>query len=408
VIDSSATPRLPRRSFILALASIALIGPLAIHLFLPAIPAIKSGLRVSDALAQLTFSISLFAMAIATLVYGSLADKYGRRPVLLSGLGLFLIGSAISLAANTIEVLLVGRLVQAAGAGCGLTLVRTIARDAFGAERLVQAIAYFTMFYTLGPMVAPAIGGILIDAFGWRSIFVFALAAGGALTLAAFLVIHETRPQLNDQPRPGLLLSYRMLFRDLRFTSFVLQTGFSTAAFMTLASASSPLMQELLNRPAAEYGLYFLLVPAGFFLGNLISGRVGRRVSNPTMVLIGSVLSFSTVTAQSTLLLLGLINPLTLFIPGFFITFAQGIALPYAQSGAMATIPQLAGTAAGIGVFLQFFLGASAAQLYGVLADGSIHPMISIMFASSVLSLFVGTLPAILASRARNQSKFLL
>ena len=347
-------------------------------------------------------------MAIATLVYGSLADKCGRRPVLLSGLGVFLIGSAISLAANTIEVLLVGRLVQAAGAGCGVTLVRAIARDAFGAERLVQAIAYFTMFYTLGPMIAPAIGGILIDAFGWRSIFVFALAAGGALTLAAFLVVHEPRRQVNDEPRPGLLLSYRMLFRDLRFTSFVLQTGFSSAAFMTLASASSPLMQELLNRPAAEYGLYFLLVPAGFFLGNLISGRVGRRVSNPTMVLIGSVLSFSTVAAQSTLLLLGLINPVTLFIPGFFITFAQGIALPYAQSGAMATIPQLAGTAAGIGVFLQLFLGASAAQLYGVLADGTTHPMISIMFASSVLSLFVGTLPAVLASRARNQSKSLL
>jgi DHA1 family bicyclomycin/chloramphenicol resistance-like MFS transporter len=395
----------PGRSFILALASIALVGPLAIHLFLPAIPAIKSGLRVSDALAQLTFSISLFAMAFATLVYGSLADSYGRRPVLLSGLGVFLVGSVISVAANTIEILLIGRLVQAAGAGCGLTLVRTIARDAFGAERLVQAIAYFTMFYTLGPMIAPLIGGVLVDTFGWRSIFVFALVSGGAITAGAFLSIYETHPKSRiDGPQLKLLLSYGMLFRDLRFTAFVLQTGFSTAAFMTLASASSPLMQELLHRPAAEYGLYFLLAPAGFFLGNFVSGRVGRRISNETMVLAGSVLSFCTVAVQSTLLIYGLTYPLTLFIPGFFITFAQGIALPYAQSGAMATIPQLAGTAAGIGVFLQHFFGAAAAQLYGVLADGSPHPMLYIMLVSSVLSLVVGSLPTLFTARKVRRS----
>jgi hypothetical protein len=158
-------------------------------------------------------------------------------------------------------------------------------------------------------------------------------------------------------------------------------------------------MQELLNRPAAEYGFYFLLAPAGFFLGNFVSGRVGRRVSNEAMVLTGSVLSFLTVTVQSTLLIYGLTYPLTLFIPGFFITFAQGTALPYAQSGAMATIPQLAGTAAGIGVFLQHFFGAAAAQLYGVLADGTPRPMLSIMLISSVLSLLVGTLPTVFVSR---------
>src|SRR5215210_523814 len=217
----SPVTRAPGRSFILALASIALIGPLAIHLFLPAIPAIKSGLGVSDALAQLAFSISLFAMAFATLVYGSLADAYGRRPVLLFGLVLFIIGSLISAAANTIEFLLIGRLVQAAGAGCGLTLVRTIARDAFGAERLVKAIAYFTMFYTLGPMIAPLIGGILVDTFGWRSIFLFALLAGGTISAGAYLTIYETRPKpTNGSFRPGLLSACRVLFRDLRFTSF--------------------------------------------------------------------------------------------------------------------------------------------------------------------------------------------
>src|SRR5438128_751320 len=152
----------PDRTFGLALASIALIGPLAVHLYLPVIPAIKAALGISDALAQLTFSVSLFGMAFATLFYGSLADRYGRRPVLLSGLGLFLIGSVISALADGVVTLVLGRLVQAIGAGCGTTLVRTIARDAYGPDRLVKAIAYLTMFYTLGPMVSPIAGGVLI------------------------------------------------------------------------------------------------------------------------------------------------------------------------------------------------------------------------------------------------------
>src|ERR1035437_5441165 len=134
----------PSRSFALTLASISLIGPLAVHLFLPVIPAIKAAFDLSDTRAQLTFSISLFGMAFATLAYGSLSDRYGRRPVLLSGLFLFLVGSIISAAANSLAVLVAARLVQAIGAGCGPTLVGHIARDAYGSEGRVRAIAYLT------------------------------------------------------------------------------------------------------------------------------------------------------------------------------------------------------------------------------------------------------------------------
>jgi MFS transporter, DHA1 family, multidrug resistance protein len=140
----------PGPLFALALASISLIGPLALHLFMPAIPAVKAALGLSDALAQLTFSIALFSMAFSTLVYGSLSDRYGRRPVLLSGLCLFLIGSAISAAADSVLTPLLGRLVQAVGAGCGITLVRAIAQDVYGPAHLVKAMAYLMMFYTIG------------------------------------------------------------------------------------------------------------------------------------------------------------------------------------------------------------------------------------------------------------------
>jgi MFS transporter, DHA1 family, multidrug resistance protein len=388
------TPQPPSRTFAFALGLVALIAPLAVHIFLPAIPAVKEALALSDSAAQLNFSIALFVMGFATLVYGSLSDRYGRRPMLLSGLVLFLIGSALAAVADTAATLLLGRVVQALGAGCGMTLVRTIARDAYHADRLVRVIAYLTMFYTVGPMLAPLIGGVLIDTLGWRSVFVFALVMGAAILVAVYFGIAETRPATAPgQHETSILSGYAALLRHPQFAGFVLQSGFNTAAFMTLASASATLMKELLQRPASEFGLYFLLFPLGFFAGNLVSSRVGSRASNEVMVLTGSLVALMTILLQTALFSAGALAPWVFFVPGFFLTFSQGIALPFAQVGAMAVIPRLAGTAAGIGVFTQNIGGAAFTQLYGLVADGTPFPMIAILLCSGVLCLAAGATP---------------
>jgi DHA1 family bicyclomycin/chloramphenicol resistance-like MFS transporter len=363
---------------------------------------VKAALGLSDALAQLTFSIALFGMACATLVYGSLSDRYGRRPVLLSGLMLFLVGSAISAATTSVLALIVGRLVQAVGAGCGITLGRAIAQDVYGRDRLVKAIAYLTMAYTLGPMVAPLVGGILIDAFGWRSVFGFALALGAVIALVAYAVVFETRPPSPENRGGGnVLRNYAALFRHIRFTAFVLQSGFVSGTFLATATAASSLLKDMLHRPSTEFGLYFLLFPFGLLAGNFVSSRIGNRVANETMVLAGSLILLAAVATQSSLLLSGHVTPLTLFAPAFFITMAQGISLPYAQSGAMATNPKLAGTAAGVGVFVQNFCGAAFAQLYGLLADGTPGPLTVTTAISVLFALGAGVLPFLMARKAR-------
>jgi len=393
-------PKSPGPLFVVALAAIALINPLAVHLFMPVIPAVKAAFDVSSAVAQLTFSVALFVMAFATLVYGSLADRFGRRPVLLSGLFLFLVGSVISVLADTALVLVIGRLVQAVGAGCGMTMARTIARDAFGADRLIKVLAYLTMFSTIGPMISPPIGGFLVDMFGWRSVFGFALAVASVITVTTFIGISETRPATaTGQTIAGILYGYVALFSHLRFAAFVLQSGFTTGAFMTVASASASLMPEYLHRPATEFGLYFLLFPVGFLTGNLISSRLSTRVSIEIMVCVGSVITFAAIAVQAGLLLSGAMTPLAIFLPGTFLTMGQGIALPYGQAGAMAIIPRLAGTSAGIGVFMQFFGGASFSQLYGFLADGTPVPMVAIATTTGALGMIVGTIPLLLARR---------
>jgi MFS transporter, DHA1 family, multidrug resistance protein len=152
-------------------------------------------------------------------------------------------------------------------------------------------------------------------------------------------------------------------------------------------------MTELLHRPATEFGLYFLLFPIGFFAGNLISTRVGNRVSTETMVLTGSILALATVAGQGLVLSYGWVTPFGFFIPGFFITMSSGIAMPYAQVGAMAEIPRFAGTAAGVGVFMQNFCAAGFSQLYGMLANGTPRPMIVVAVLCGLLTLIAGAIP---------------
>jgi MFS transporter, DHA1 family, multidrug resistance protein len=267
---------------------------------------------------------------------------------------------------------------------------------------LVKAIAYLTMAYTIGPMVSPMMGGILIDAFGWRSVFWFALALGGLITIAVYVAVFETRP-----PSPtrlvadNVLRNYITLFSHLRFTAFVLQSGYCTGSFLVAATAASSLMKETLHRPSTEFGIYFLLFPFGFLSGNFITSRIGNRVAKETMVLFGSLVALVAVAAQSSLLLSGHVSPLTLFVPGFFITMAQGLSLSYAQAGAMETNPKLAGTAAGTGVFVQNFCGAAFAQLYGLLADGTAVPLTQTTALSASLCVVAGTVPFLLVRRRR-------
>ena len=369
---------------------------------MPVIPAVRAALGLSASLAQLTFSIALFGMAISTLFYGSLSDRYGRRPVLLSGLALFLVGSALSAVATSVVPLVLGRLVQAIGAGSGLTLGRAIAQDVYGADRLVKAIAYLTMAYTIGPMISPMVGGILIDAFGWRSVFFFALGFGAVITACAYVAVFESRPPMPGKRSSGnILRNYADLFRHARFTGFVLQSGFMSATFLTTASAASSLLKDMLHRPSTEFGIYFLLFPFGYLTGNFITSRIGSRVANETMVLGGSLLLLATVAVQSSALLAGYVTPWTLFVPGFFLTLSQGLSLSYAQAGAMATNLKLAGTAAGIGVFMQNFCGAAFVQLYGFLADGTAIPLTETTAITALCAITAGLVPFLMARQAR-------
>ncbi|CAN0544149.1 unnamed protein product [Laminaria digitata] len=166
-----------------------------------------------------------------------------------------------------------------------------------------------------------------------------------------------------------------------------------------MAAASSFLMIDYLGRPAREFGLFFMCFPAGFLTGSIISSRLAGRVAPETMVFAGSLLMLAGALTQAGFLFAGIVSPLTIFLPGYFAIMAQGISLPNAQSGAIIAAGPLAGTGAGVGVFIQLFGAGVFTQLYGFMADGTPFPMAAIVSVSAVFVLVVGVIPGVIARR---------
>jgi len=386
-------PFRPRWYFFVALISVTFIGPLSLHLFIPAMPAVKEAFGVSTGMAQLTMSLAMLSMAFFTVAYGGLSDRFGRKRVLLGGLVLFTCGAAACMAAADLPMLLAGRVLQGAGAGCGVVLARAIARDVYGQERVAQVIAYLTAAYVLGPMFAPMIGGQLTALFGWRALFGLASAVGLLVILAVTFAVPETRARSAAMAR-GVFAGYKSLLRRRRFVGFMLQPGLSSAAFFTQATAASFLAAELLGADASQIGLWFFAFPIGFMAGSFISGRIGASRSIEFMTILGGVIGVANGVLLVAWLYFGGVSMPALYIPGMFVSLAQGLSMPYAQAGAMAVDSELAGSASGAVVFSQFFWPAALQQLTGLLADGTWVPMATVHFAAVTAALLAGWMAA--------------
>ncbi len=381
----------------LALVAITLVGPLSIHLFLPALPYVRLAFAVDEGTAQLCFSASILAMALATLCYGSLSDRFGRLPVLVFGMAAFAGGAAVGAVAPSIEVLIFGRVLQGLGAACGMVMARTIVRDVYGTVRLGQMLAYLTTAYVVGPMFAPPLGGILTDAFGWQSILIVPAVFGGLGLLISLAVIGETRPA-GDAPAVPLMHGYGRLLGMPRFVCFAVNPGFGSAAFFSLNVGASYLFVEQMGRDATDYGLYFMLGPAGFMMGNFLAGRLASRVPASTLIVVGSITTFAGALCLPVLIGLWGLLPLSLFLPVLLLAVGQGLGMPHVQAAAMNTDPRLAGTATGIIVFGQHALVAAATQAVALTADGTTLPMTVCGLAAAALAA-AGGLAGVVLSR---------
>ena len=373
------------------------LGPMAMQIFIPALPAIQQRFEVSPATAQLTLSLSAFAIALATLAYGPLSDRFGRRPALLGGLLVYLAGSVLCGLATSITALILGRIVQAAGGCAGIVLTRAIIRDLYDLDRSATMLAYVTMAMVAAPMLAPAMGGVLNDLAGWRSVFLFGGALGIIVTAVVATELPETAPGAGGSRAARLASRHTFLhlLRSRPFLGYSLQVAFSIAFFYAFVAAAPFFVVRVLGRPASEYGLLFILLPGAFMLGNLVSARIGARVGIDRMILIGSVGTFAGASVLLACVMSGVWTSTALFLPTSFGTFFQGLAMANAQAAVVSVNPHAAGAAAGLSGFLQMALAGLAAQIVGSIEAVTPYPMAIGMCFCAAMAL-VSALMAIL------------
>ncbi len=375
-------------SFIALLIAVSAVSPLGINMYLPSMPGMARALGVDFTTIQLTLSLYLGAMAVGQLVIGPLSERLGRRPVLLTGLLVFVVGSVICLSAQSIGVLIFGRIVQAIGGCAGITLSRAIVRDLYGRNQVASMIAYVTMGMAVAPMIAPTIGGVLETFFGWRASFAFLIGFGGLALVFAYWRLRETNhSRASGESARELLRGYGSLFRSRQFWGYTLVTSFVSAMFFAFLAGAPYVMIELLGRSPAEYGFYFAMVPTGYILGNFATGRIAGRMGPNRMILAGTFLSLVSIAAMAALIASGFLSPVALFGPMLFIGVANGLVLPSGIAGAVSVRSDLAGAAAGLSGSFQIGFGALVAPIVGATLSSTVWPLIAIMTICSSLAI---------------------
>ena len=360
---------------------------MSMHILLPSMPGMQRIFATEFATVQLTLTLYLVGFAVAQLAYGPLSDRFGRRPVLLAGLALYLAGSLICLLAPAIEVLIAGRVVQAVGGCSGLVLGRAIVRDVYGRERAASMLAYVTMAMVVAPMLSPTIGGYLEVWFGWWAIFAFLFAAGILVMIATALFLPETRGTASEMTGPlEMARSFGHLLRLRAFLGYAFHLAFATGVWMSFVGAAPYVTIELLGRSPNEYGLYFIGVSAMYAAGNFTAGRISQRVGSDRMITIGVWVAIAGTAILGGVVAMGALTPFNLFWPVAVVSFGQGLSIPNAMAGAVSVDPRRIGAASGLTGFLQMATAAGCSYLVGALMAGTAVPMVVVMSVLAVLA----------------------
>jgi DHA1 family bicyclomycin/chloramphenicol resistance-like MFS transporter len=365
--DGSAPTRaLADRPLIVLLAAIAASGPFAMNVYLPALPLVQAHFGASVPEMNTTVSVALLSFAAGILLYGPLSDRYGRRPVIMAGLGVFALGNLLCLLAPTLEVLLLGRAVQSLGSAAGLVVVRAMLGDLYAREKMARMLAYLTMVMVIGPTVAPLVGGAVADAWGWHALFGVLLAANAAVLGLVWRHLPETRAAGAGGASLAALLGESVrLLRVRAFLGFTVQAGVIYAIFLAFISIAPYFMVEL-GHSSTEYGLWYLLIAGGYFVGNWWVTRGATRVGLRRLIVAGTTGQLVFAAVGLGLMLAGLWHPAAIFIPFAFLSLAQGMALPNLNASAVALAPKNAGAASSMLGFSQQLIGAAAVQVMAV------------------------------------------
>ena len=389
---SKSTPVLGINPRLTSLMIVAAVSPLAINIFLPSIPKLIDYFKTDYATAQLGLSLFLAAMSVLQLLIGPLSDKYGRRPIMIGGILMFLLGTLICLAAPSIHVFLIGRLVQAF-AVAGIVLSRAIVRDLVSREKSASAIGYVTMGMAVAPMIGPAIGGLLDEIYSWQASFILLGFLGSIALVFVVTNIPETNAN-RGAPIIAQLANYRLLLGTPAFWLYAGTGATAAGVFFGFLGAAPALASGPLGLTPSQYGLWFVITAFGYLVGNFISGRFSERQGIRRMIIQGTVITLAGCAMPFLLFPFTGVTSLALFGPLLLVGIGNGMALPSTTAAAISVRPEAAGAASGLIGALQTGVGAVLSSVCGVVVAGGTAPIAfaAVIFAVGILSVVLATL----------------
>ena len=352
---------------VLTLILLAALSTLSLNLFLPSLTNIARDFNADYSLVSLSIAGYLAIVAVMQLVIGPMSDRFGRRPVLLCGLSVFVVGSLGCLLASDIYSFLLFRALQATVIS-GWVLSMAMIRDTRSEGESASLIGYVAMSMAIAPMLGPMIGGLLDEFFGWRASFVLYSFMGLALLLLCWLDLDET----NLSPSATFAVqfeAYPELLGSRRFWGFALCALFSTGAFYVFLAGVPLVAARQFSISPGLLGFYMGTITAGFAAGSFVAGRYSQRYARTTMMIAGRSIAVFGLSLGLILFLAGYAHGATLFFATVFVGVANGVSMPSVNAGAISIRPGLAGSAAGLMGASTVASGALLTTLTGFLLE---------------------------------------
>lgn len=372
---------------ILILGALSAFGPLAIDFYLPGFPAMATAFGTDETQIQLTLAVYFLGLSIGQLIYGPIADRFGRRIPLLVGVALFTVASLACALAPSLEWLIGARFVQALGGCAGMVLSRAIVSDKCDAVGAAKVFSQLMLVMGLAPILAPMLGGLLVNLYGWQSIFIVLTLFSALAALAVALGLPESLPDnVPRQPLSGALRQYGRLLKDREFLGHALTGGIAMAGMFAYIAGSPFVFIKLYDVPAEHYGWLFGSNAAGFILVAQINARLLAK-RGPAFLLARTIWIY--LAAGGVLLGVSALHTQQLWpllIPLFVCIASLGCIIPNASACAMSGQGARAGSASAMLGCLQFSVAAGAASLVGVLHNGTAMPMAMVITLCGVLA----------------------
>ena len=373
------------KMIILLLGLLSAFGPLSIDMYLPAFPLIAQNFGVELSRVQLSLSSFLVGIALGQIFYGPLTDRFGRKKPLYAGLLIYCLASFCCALSVNAEQLIYFRFFQALGSCAGMVISRAVVRDLYRPQDAAKIFSLLMLIMGVAPILAPVLGGFVSSLFGWRAIF-WILSLISALS---FLLIHlylkETHSEVVALNRKSIIKNYATILKDRAFLSNSLGLAFTNAGMFTYITGSSFVFVEYYGLSATHYSWIFGMNAAGIIAASQLNGFLLAKLKAATII--KTVFIYALVVSFS-LFALGLVDPpMLLLCLGLFIYLPIiGIIGPNASALALSNQKKLAGSASALLGTIQFTVSGSMSALVSVFHDGTVRPMCTIIFISSLMA----------------------